>query len=91
MRPIIFILCATHAEAQQIAAAHQLDNWRFLGDASIIRGFRQPKVWRTPCWSYGHPSFEERHEIRMAIAATEAETKRIDCLHGGRIPAADNA
>ncbi len=81
MRPIIFILCATAVEAQQIAARHQLDNWRFLQHPGIIAGFQRPHVWRTPCWFDGR-TLEERHNIRMALASTEAEVNKIDCLHG---------
>lgn len=90
MRPITFILCATAAEAARLAADAKLDNWRWLGDEQPLRGMSAPTVWQTKCWFYGRTR-EARHEIRMQLAMTEAVIKRIDCLHGGRIVAAEPA
>jgi hypothetical protein len=92
MRPIVFILCGTVAEAQQIASRGQLDNWRWLNNAVLIRGMTKPTVWRTPCWFYAkHWESATKIEIHNQLAITQAEMRTVDCLHGGRIPAGDTA
>jgi hypothetical protein len=92
MRPITFILCATRREAQEIAARGNLDNWRWLEDAQMIRGLDTPTVWRTPCWfDSEHWTSPAKIEIHNQLAITNAVVKTVDCPHGGRIPAADNA
>lgn len=93
--PITFILCVTYAEAEQLAAAAKLDNWRYLNSTNMLRGFSKPIVWRTPCWYYRHGENRRAHSIAMseALKVCQAQIHRIGCLEHGRkaVTADDNS